>query len=123
MTTTPSAAMRPAFLAAFAWPDLRMASMAASILPWDSTRAFLHSIMPAPVRSLSSLTNEAVISIKQISENLVSRICPARALGPARGENWIQGAPVRRTGQGFAPDGVWPGPGRQAVASAGAVST
>jgi len=59
----PSAAVRPAFFAAFAWPDLRIASIAASMSPSLATNAFLHSIMPAPVRSLSSFTKAAVIAI------------------------------------------------------------
>ncbi len=58
----PSAATRSAFLSALARPDLRSHSAAASMLPAFSVSAFLHSIMPAPVRSRSSLTREAVIS-------------------------------------------------------------
>src|SRR5690625_1511691 len=58
--TTPSAAVRPAFLAACMPLDLRSSSMAASMSPPASTRAFLHSIMPRPVRSRSSLTIAAV---------------------------------------------------------------
>ncbi|KAG1254482.1 hypothetical protein G6F68_010827 [Rhizopus microsporus] len=58
----PSAATRSAFLSALAAPDLRMASAAALMSPLASVSAFLHSIMPAPVRSRSSLTREAVIS-------------------------------------------------------------
>ncbi len=61
--TTPSAAVRPDFFAALAWPDLRIASMAASISPLASTSAPLHSIMPAPVRSRSSFTNAAEIAM------------------------------------------------------------
>ena len=59
---TPSAAVRPAFLAAFRPEDLRSSSIAASTLPSASTSAFLHSIMPRPVRSRSSLTIAAVIA-------------------------------------------------------------
>ncbi len=60
--TRPSAVTRSAFLSALARPDLRSHSAAASMLPVFSVSAFLHSIMPAPVRSRSSLTREAVIS-------------------------------------------------------------
>src|SRR5207248_3156502 len=49
MTITPSAATRAAFLSALASPWRRMSSAAASRSPLVSTRAFLHSIMPAPV--------------------------------------------------------------------------
>ena len=52
----PSAATRPAFLAAFARPFLRSQSTAASMLPSFSPSAALQSIMPAPVASRSSLT-------------------------------------------------------------------
>jgi hypothetical protein len=60
--TRPSAAVRPAFLAAAARPLARSQSIAASMSPWVSPSAFLQSIMPAPVRSRSSLTVAAVIS-------------------------------------------------------------
>jgi hypothetical protein len=60
---TPSAAIRPAFLAAFAWPDLRIFSIANSTSPSVSTSAFLQSSMPAPVRSRSSFTSAAVTAI------------------------------------------------------------
>ncbi len=60
-TTAPSAAIRPAFLAACASPFSRSQSMALSMSPSDSTSAFLQSIMPALVRSRSSLTRAAVI--------------------------------------------------------------
>src|SRR5690606_22833978 len=58
----PSAATRLAFLSALARPLLRSASAAAWMSPSFSVSAFLHSIMPAPVRSRSSLTRDAVIS-------------------------------------------------------------
>ena len=61
--TTPSAAIRPAFLAALIAPDLRMFSIASSMSPSASTSAFLQSIIPAAVRSRSSLTCLAVIAI------------------------------------------------------------
>src|SRR5690554_4992826 len=57
----PSAAVRLAFLAAFRPLALRRSSMAFSRSPSASTRAFLHSIMPSPVRSRNSLTMLAVI--------------------------------------------------------------
>src|SRR6185312_14084393 len=59
--------MRPAFLAAWARPFLRSASTAVSMLPFASLRAFLQSIIPAPVRSRSSLTIWAVISMTLFS--------------------------------------------------------
>src|SRR6266436_5269920 len=61
--TVPSAPPRAAFLSALASPVLRMSSAAASKSPLVSTSAFLHSIMPAPVRSRSCLTVSAVIFI------------------------------------------------------------
>src|SRR5664279_1624196 len=57
----PSAATRPAFLAAFERPFLRNQSCAACISPLLSLSAALQSIMPAPVDSRSSLTIWAVI--------------------------------------------------------------
>src|SRR5258706_654649 len=65
--------MRPAFLAAAARPFLRSASTAFSILPFVSLRAFLQSIIPAPVRSRSSLTIWAVISMTRYL--LANRSC------------------------------------------------
>src|SRR3569833_1003881 len=62
-TMTPSAATRAAFLSALASPCLRISSAAASRSPLVSSRAFLHSIIPAPVRSRSCLTASAVIVI------------------------------------------------------------
>src|SRR5690606_35304371 len=62
VATRPSAATRLAFLSALARPDLRRASAAASMSPLLSVSAFLHSIIPAPVRSRSYLTIEAVMS-------------------------------------------------------------
>jgi hypothetical protein len=56
---SPSAATRPAFLAAFERPFFRSQSTAASISPPVSFRAVLQSIMPAPVLSRSSFTIEA----------------------------------------------------------------
>src|SRR3954454_21952684 len=60
--TRPSAAVRPAFFAAAASPLARSQSIAGSISPLVSASAFLQSIIPAPVRSRSSLTLAAVIS-------------------------------------------------------------
>src|SRR5690554_5495126 len=90
----PSAATRSAFLSALARPDLRSASAAASMLPPASVSAFLHSIMPAPVRSRSSLTREAVISIgdlesvgfqsarpRMVARPRVRRVMPGALLG------------------------------------------
>src|SRR5208337_1708888 len=57
----PSAAIRPAFLAALARPFFRNKSTACSISPPVSFSAPLQSIMPAPVRSRSSLTICALI--------------------------------------------------------------
>src|SRR5262245_20497872 len=61
MPMSPSAVMLPALLAAFARPFLRSQSTAGSILPLVSVSAALQSIMPAPVRSRSSLTICAVM--------------------------------------------------------------
>src|SRR2546426_8921182 len=63
MATTPSAAARSARLAAPAWPRARRRSRAFSISPPASTRAFLASIMPAPVWSRSWPTIWAVICV------------------------------------------------------------
>ncbi len=57
----PSAATRPAFLAAFDRPFLRSQSTAASMSPSVSPSAALQSIMPAPVVSRRSLTICAVM--------------------------------------------------------------
>ena len=59
--TRPSLVARPAFLAAAARPRVRRMSVAPAMSPSASTRAFLHSIMPAPVASRSSLTIAAVM--------------------------------------------------------------
>src|SRR6202050_3929254 len=57
----PSAATRPAFLAALAKPFLRSQSTAASRSPPVSPSAALQSIIPAPVLSRSSFTMPALI--------------------------------------------------------------
>src|SRR5215471_9084185 len=72
----PSAATRPAFLAAFASPFLRSQSTPASMSPPVSFNAALQSIMPAPVFSRSSLTISAVI-FWVIARNPRSRWWPA----------------------------------------------
>src|SRR5260370_4588139 len=51
------------FFAAAAWPFFRRISMAFSITPFASTSAARQSAKPAPVRSRSSLTSFAGISI------------------------------------------------------------
>src|SRR5699024_4202271 len=73
MTTAPSAATRSDFFSALARPLLRSCSTAASMSPSVATSAFLHSIMPAPVRSRSSLTCAAEILIA-LSKLLANRI-------------------------------------------------
>ncbi len=45
--------------------------------PWLSTSAFLHSIMPAPVRSRSCLTKSALISMVSFSRSGRSRADPS----------------------------------------------
>ena len=61
--TRPSLVARPDFLAALAIPFWRSQSTAFSRSPSTSTRAFLQSIMPAPVFSRSSFTIAAEIAI------------------------------------------------------------
>src|ERR1700761_5000787 len=70
----PSAATRPAFLAAFDMPFLRSQSTAASMLPSFSVKACLQSIMPAPVDSRRSLTIPAVIVAMSLSSFLSRRM-------------------------------------------------
>ena len=65
--TSPSAATRVDFLAAFDKPLARSQSTAASISPLVATRAALQSIMPTPVFSRKSRTSAAVISAMSIS--------------------------------------------------------
>ena len=60
--TTPSAAIRSAFLAALEWPLARSQSAAASRSPPVSCNACLQSIIPTPVLSRSAFTKAAVIS-------------------------------------------------------------
>src|SRR5439155_18521715 len=59
---SPSAATRPALLAAAAKPFFLSQSTAASISPPLSPSALLQSIIPAPVFSRNSLTSAAVTS-------------------------------------------------------------
>ena len=69
--TRPSLVARPDFLAALAMPFWRSQSMAFSRSPPTSSRAFLQSIMPAPVLSRRSFTIWALIAI-------VCSTCPAQ---------------------------------------------
>src|ERR1700752_5095234 len=87
ITTTPSAATRAAFLSALARPWRRMSSAAASRSPLVSTSAFLHSIMPAPVRSRSCLTVSAVMFMRSLRALLADGV--AAPLAPA----YSRGAP------------------------------
>src|SRR5882724_5769667 len=92
IVTTPSAAMRAAFLSALASPCLRISSAAASRSPLVSTRAFLHSIMPAPVLSRSCLTVSAVIFMGVLltgSAAAAFTAAPSAATrGPTIGVHW-----------------------------------
>ena len=79
MPIRPSAATRPAFLAAFDRPFLRSQSTAASMSPLVSASAALQSIMPAPVFSRRSFTIAAVIfAMLQILQSVMRRACPRR---------------------------------------------
>jgi len=60
---SPSAATRPAFLAAAARPFLRRIFSASSAFPFVSSSALLQSSMPAPVLSRSILTITAEIAM------------------------------------------------------------
>src|SRR5215472_10031639 len=73
---SPCLVARVAFLPAEAMPHLRSSTSASVISPLASTRAFLHSIMPAPVRSRRSFTSDAVTSaIFPSSQSLAGRCC------------------------------------------------
>src|SRR5690606_11723499 len=61
ISTRPSAASRPARFSALAMPFLRRISPARSMSPLASSRAFLQSIIPAPVRRRSSAMSLVVI--------------------------------------------------------------
>src|SRR5438128_1246609 len=62
----PSEVARPAFLAALTTPSLRRKSMAFSKSPPVAARAFLQSIIPAPLFSRNSFTLSAEISVIKI---------------------------------------------------------
>src|ERR1700722_9227936 len=68
---SPSAAIRPAFLAAFASPFLRSQSTAVSRSPPLSPSATLQSIIPAPVLSRSSFTMLAVMFAMSVGPHLL----------------------------------------------------
>jgi len=94
--TTPSEAIRDAFFAAAARPFFRRTSTASSRLPPDSVRAFLQSIIPAPVFSRSSRTNSAGICILVLSW---SNVRLAEAIPRPRRESlrlrYLRGSPPR----------------------------
>ena len=73
-STRPSLARRSAFLAALPRPFSRKISTAALISPFASSRAFLQSIIPAPVLSRNSFTICAEISaiINPYSSSLIA---------------------------------------------------
>src|SRR5437764_296943 len=89
----PSAAMRPAFLAALASPFLRRRSTAASMSPPVSPSADLQSIMPASVRSRSSLTIWAVtLAMKRYPVTRHGRACPGHpGLAACEEKTWMPG--------------------------------
>src|SRR6266851_2221695 len=63
---TPCLVVRVDFLAAEAMPCLRRTTSASPRSPLVSTSAFLHCIIPAPVRSRSGFTSCALISITSL---------------------------------------------------------
>ncbi len=67
VATSPSVATLPARDAALTRPFLRMISTAFSMSPSASVSAFLQSVMPADVRSRSSLIRAGVMSLMMIS--------------------------------------------------------
>src|SRR4051795_10466237 len=67
----PSLAARSPRLAAEAWPLTRRISIALSMSPSDSVRAFLQSIIPAPVASRSFFTSAAAM-FAMCGSNLLS---------------------------------------------------
>jgi len=78
-----------AFLAAAARPFLRSASTARSMSPCVSARAFLQSIIPAPVRSLRALTSAALTFVVLMTHLRRSGRAPPpapRPPGPRRGD-------------------------------------
>src|SRR5688572_24126755 len=74
---TPSDVVRPARFSALAIPFLRRYSTAFSMSPAVSSSAFLHSIIPAPVRRRSSCTSFAV------NVTVVSLCLPGTSTPPA----------------------------------------
>src|SRR5690606_14747157 len=112
ITTRPSAATRPDFFSALAWPAFRRYSTAASMSPPVSASAFLQSIMPAPVRSRSSFTCDALIGISLSRSNTVinrhrwrAAVASTRPRGAARGRpssgrpRWVSAALARGAGR------------------------
>src|ERR1700730_2412721 len=81
---SPSAAMRPALLAALERPFLRSQSTASSMWPSVSVSAALQSIMPAPVLSRSSFTRLAVIVVINLCLAMPERASNIRAIAGAR---------------------------------------
>ncbi len=67
----PSAAIRPAILLALAPLLMRIKSSALARSPSVSVSAFLHSIIPRPVLSLSSFTKLAVICVIVLAPSYV----------------------------------------------------
>jgi len=70
----PSEVSLSAFFAAFAMPFCLRRSIAFSRSPFVSVRAFLHSIIPAPVRSLSAFISSEVFSIWAIPPRHIGNI-------------------------------------------------
>src|SRR5580698_5197141 len=99
-TTTPSAATRDAFLSAFASPCLRMRSAAASRSPFVSTSAFLHSIMPAPVRSRSCFTASAVMFIREESSFSAAALATTGSARGAARRGYLRGGRADCSGRG-----------------------
>src|SRR6185503_15364100 len=115
----PSLVARPAFLAAVARPFLRSSSRAASASPLASTRADLHSIMPAPVssRSLRTISAEMLIDPSSFDRKRPGPGARARRPGMpspsasggggrdagSRGERPRLGSPARRFVLGGSP--------------------
>ena len=79
-TATPSAAILDAFLAAFASPCSLKKSIALSISPSASVRAFLQSIIPQPVFCLNVITSFAVKAILKTSKYIFLQKIPAKHL-------------------------------------------
>src|ERR1700682_421273 len=105
-TTTPSVASRAAFLSALACPCLRMSAAAASRSPLASTSAFLHSIMPAPVRSRSCLTASAVMFMDKLGSFHYSAEPPPAPPRPLRRAGAAVGRRATASGAGTVPAGA-----------------